>query len=96
MSRRQADAENHGTVTDPLQDAVRVARDLVERAKPYASEVQASLLLAVGIRTHQARAISRWMGIGLLVPGCLDDLATVRLACWRTQSIVDALMSSLG
>jgi hypothetical protein len=60
---------------------VRVAQDLVEGAKPYTSEVQASLLLAVGIRTHQAKVISRWMGIGLLVPGCLNDLGTVSLTC---------------
>ena len=36
------------------------------------------MLLAVGQRSEEAREISRWLAIGLLVPGCLRALSQVR------------------
>ena len=66
-------ASQHLTYQSPLQLAER----LCSVASGYSSAVQAALVSAVGEVSHESRRIVVWIGIGLLLPGCLNELQHV-------------------
>lgn len=61
------------------QPAIGLAQALLHYMEHFPCHVRTQVLLAVGQRTEEAREVSRWLAIGLLVPNCLQKLNQVGL-----------------
>jgi hypothetical protein len=72
-----------------------MASEIYDVARDLPPLAQRRLLEAIGSTSHAAIEIARWLGMGLLLPGCLNDISvSVSFASpLRSSTDVDSLPS---
>lgn len=73
--RRHPGYRNTITLTDKSAPGLAIEICGLAVELPYLA--QRELLGVIGSKSWQALEIVRWVGMGLLVPGCLEDLSPV-------------------
>lgn len=66
------------SLTEDFKTAIDLALNITASVDRQPLLVRAEVLLAVGQRSEEAREISRWLAIGQLVPGSVQNLDKVR------------------